>query len=252
LAFSALVPVLARARIDRLGSHAREASGDLGAHVVDTVQGIGEIVAYGRVKAWGDALAAKAHRFSELRMPFLHDLAVQTGLQEVATGFGGLAVIAVGAWLIHAGRLDAAALPLLTLLALSAFVPLWEVAQVGRQLADTLGAARRLYAVEAEPVPVTDGPGVVAAARSTNGRAVAVELAEVSFAYPGRPRLALDNVSLTVEAGSTVAVVGPSGAGKTTVASLLLRFWDPQVGRVRMSRPDLRDYALDELRPRIR
>ena len=251
LAFSALVPVLARARIDRLGSHAREASGDLGAHVVDTVQGIGEIVAYGRVKAWGDALAVKARRFSELRMPFLHDLAVQTGLQEIATGFGGLAVIALGAWLTHAGRLDAAALPLLTLLALSAFVPLWEVAQVGRQLADTLGAARRLYAVEAEPVPVTDGPGVAVAARSTNGRAVAVELAEVSFAYPGRPRLALDNVSLTVEAGSTVAVVEPSNAGKTTVASLLLRFWDPQAGRVRMSGHELRDYALDDLRRRI-
>src|SRR4030095_96606 len=158
LAFSALVPVLAPARLDRLAlSPPRASACDRGAQVVDTVQGIGEIVAYGRVKAWGDALAVKARRFSELRMPFLHDLAVQTGLQEVATGFGGLAVIAVGAWLTHAGRLDAAALPLLTLLALSAFVPLWEVAQVARQLADTLGAARRLYAVEAEPVPVTDG-----------------------------------------------------------------------------------------------
>jgi ATP-binding cassette subfamily C protein CydCD len=253
LAFSALVPVLARARIDRLGSHAREASGDLGAHVVDTVQGIGEIVAYGRVSAWGDALAVKARRFAELRLPFLHDLAVQTGLQEIATGFGGLAVIALGAWLAREGRLDAAALPLLTLLALSAFVPLWEVAQVGRQLADTLGAARRLYAVEAEPVPVTDGPGVASTplVRGTNGRAAAVELAGVSFAYPGRPRLALDNVSLTVEAGSTVAVVGPSGAGKTTVASLLLRFWDPQRGQVRMSDHDLREYALDDLRRRI-
>jgi ATP-binding cassette, subfamily B, bacterial len=253
LAFSALVPVLARARIDRLGSHAREASGDLGAHVVDTVQGIGEIVAYGRVSAWGDALAVKARRFAELRLPFLHDLAVQTGLQEIATGFGGLAVIALGAWLAREGRLDAAALPLLTLLALSAFVPLWEVAQVGRQLADTLGAARRLYAVEAEPVPVTDGPGVTATplARGTNGRAAAVELAGVSFAYPGRPRLALDNVSLTIEAGSTVAVVGPSGAGKTTVANLLLRFWDPQSGQVRMSDHDLREYALDDLRRRI-
>src|SRR4029434_4416377 len=107
LAFSALVPVLARARIDRLGSHAREASGDLGAHVVDTVQGIGEIVAYGRVNAWGGALAVKALRFSELRMPFLHDLAVQTGLQEIATGFGGLAVVAGGARVPHAGPLDA-------------------------------------------------------------------------------------------------------------------------------------------------
>jgi ATP-binding cassette subfamily C protein CydCD len=248
LLYTALIPVLGRSRIDRLSSRAREASGELNAHVVDTVQGLGEIVAYGRVRAWGELLAAKARRFYDLRLPFLRDLARQSALQETATGLGGLAVTAVGAWLAHAGRLDAAALPLLTLLALSAFVPLWEVAQVGRQLADTLGSARRLHVVEAEPVPVTDGRGVPA---TTGIGGLAVELADVSFAYPARPRPALDGVSLRVPVGSTVALVGPSGAGKTTVANLLLRFWDPQRGVVRLLGHDLRDYTLDDLRRRI-
>ena len=248
LLYTALVPVLGRGRIDRLGSRAREASGDLNAHVVDTVQGLAEIVAYRQVTAWGETLGAKARRFYELRLPFLRDLARQTAFQEAATGIGGLAVIAVGAWLAHDGRLDAATLPLLTLLALSAFVPLWEVAQVGRQLADTLGAARRLRVVEAEPVPVTDGPGVPAAAVRGG---VAVELSDVRFAYPGRPRPALESVSLRIPDGSTVALVGPSGAGKTTVASLLLRFWDPQSGVIRLFGHDLREYQLDELRRRI-
>jgi ATP-binding cassette, subfamily B, bacterial len=249
LAYTALVPILGRARIDRLGSRAREASGELGAHVVDTVQGLGEILAYDRVRAWGDDLAAKARRFFDLRLPFLHDLSLQTALQETATGLGGLAVIVAGAWLAQQGRLDPVALPLLTLLALSAFVPLWEVAQVGRQLADTLGAARRLHVVETEPVPVTDGPGVTLAARPTHG--VAIELAGVRFTYPGRRRPALDGVSLRLEAGRTMAIVGPSGAGKTTVASLLLRFWDPQAGAVRLFGHDLREYTLDDLRRRI-
>jgi ATP-binding cassette subfamily C protein CydCD len=247
LLYVALVPVLGRARIDRLGSRAREASGDLNAQVVDTVQGLGEIVAYGRMRAWGEVLAAKARRFFELRLPFLRDLARQSALQEIATGLGGLAVTAAGAWLVEQGRLDAGALPLLTLLALSAFVPLWEVAQVGRQLADTLGAARRLHAVEAEPVPVVDGPGVRAIATG----AAAVELADVRFTYPGRTRPALHGVSLRVPVGGTVALVGPSGAGKTTVANLLLRFWDPQSGGVRLLGQDLRDYRLDDLRRRI-
>jgi thiol reductant ABC exporter CydC subunit len=248
LLYTALIPVLGRSRIDRLSSRAREASGDLNAHVVDTVQGLGEIVAYGRVRAWGEALGAKARRFYDLRLPFLRDLARQTALQETATGLGGLAVTAVGAWLAHAGRLDPAALPLLTLLALSAFVPLWEVAQVGRQLADTLGSARRLHVVEAEPVPVTDGRGV---SGRVGAGGLAVELADVTFAYPGRPRPALERVSLRVPVGSTVALVGPSGAGKTTVANLLLRFWDPQAGVVRLLGHDLRDYTLDDLRRRI-
>jgi ATP-binding cassette subfamily C protein CydCD len=58
-------------------------------------------------------------------------------------------------------------------------------------------------------------------------------------------------VSLRIDVGRTVAVVGPSGAGKTTIASLLLRFWDPQQGVVRLFGHDLRDYGLDDLRRRI-
>src|SRR5262245_34889718 len=219
LVYTALVPILGRARIDRLGSEAREASGDLSAHVVDTVKGLAEIIAYCLVGAWGEALGLKARRFFQLRLPFLRDLARQTALQETATGFGGLAVIVVGAWLAQHGRLDPGVLPLLTLLALSAFVPLWEVAQVGRQLADTLGAARRLHAVETEPVPVVDGPGVVALPSSSRPASVvgpatssmepgvlALELAKVRFIYPGRTRPALDGISLSVRAGGTVAL----------------------------------------------
>jgi ATP-binding cassette subfamily C protein CydCD len=119
---------------------------------------------------------------------------------------------------------------------------------VGRQLADTLASARRLHVVEQEPVPVTDGPGVRAV---VSAEAPAVELVDVTFSYPTRPRPALEGVSLRVPVGATVALVGPSGAGKTTVANLLLRFWDPQRGVVRLLGHDLRDYTLDDLRRRI-
>jgi ATP-binding cassette subfamily C protein CydCD len=248
LAYAALTPVLARGRIDRLGSRAREVSGDLNAHAVDTVQGLGEVVAFQQVGARGEEFAAKAREYLAVRMPFLGDLTRQTVCQEVATGLGGLAVVLTGAGLVLAGRLDSGALPLLTLLAMSAFVPVWEIAQVGRQLAETLGATRRVYAVHSEPVTVSDGPGVGSGRAPTEP---ALEMSGVSFAYPGRRRRALADVSFRVAAGSTVALVGPSGAGKTTVASLFLRFWDPDTGVVRMSGHELRRYGLDELRRRI-
>ena len=247
LAWAALTPVLARSRIDRLGSRAREVSGDLTAHAVDSVQGLAEVVAFRHVRARGEEFGAKAREYLRVRMPFLHDLALQTSFQEVATGLGGLAVVGAGAALVSAGRLDSAIVPLLTLLALSAFVPVWEIAQVGRQLADTLGSARRVHAVHVEPVPVTDGPGVRAGAAS----GPALEMSLVSFTYPGRRRRALTEVTFAVPRGSTVALVGPSGAGKTTVASLFLRFWDPDSGTVRLDGHDLREYGLDELRRRI-
>src|SRR5438034_6075217 len=246
LAYTALSPVLARARIDRLGSRAREASGEMNAHAVDTVQGLAEIVAFQQEGARGLAFAARARAYVEARLPFLEDLTRQTVLQEMATGLGGLAVVTAGATLVAAGHLDAGVLPLLTLLAMSAFVPVWEIAQVGRQLADTLGATRRVYAVHAEPVPVTDGPGVM-----TTPTATALEMVRVRFEYPGRARPILDDVSLAVPAGRTTALVGSSGAGKTTIASLFLRFWDPGAGAVRLCGRDLKDYRLDELRGQI-
>jgi ATP-binding cassette subfamily C protein CydCD len=132
---------------------------------------------------------------------------------------------------------------------MSAFVPVWEIAQVGRQLADTLGAARRVYGVHAEPVPVTDGAGVRAGGAVSAGPAL--ELSLVSFTYPGRRRPALTEVSFAVPRGRTVALVGPSGAGKTTIASLCLRFWDPDRGAIRLDGHDVREYGLDELRRRV-
>ena len=248
LAYAGLSPVFGRGRIDRLGSNAREASADLSAFAVDSIQGLGEIVAFQQVRRRGVEFAAKARTFAEMRAPYLSDLAMQTSLQEVVTGLGGLAVIVVGGILTLDGSLDSGILPLLTLLAMSAFLPISEIAQVGRQLADTLGATRRVHAVNTEPIEVTDGPGV---AVDDNEVDVALEMADVDFAYPGRTRPALSGVSFAVAAGSTVALVGPSGAGKTTVASLFLRFWDPAQGHVRFLGHDLKEFELDDLRRKI-
>ena len=241
-----LSPLLMRGRVDRLGSRAREAAGELGAFAVDSIQGLAEIVAFrdeGRRAAGFDRLAD--HHIT-LRLPYFGELTLQQTILEVLTGLGGLAVVVTGAFLVQAGSVDAGILPLLTLLAMSAFLPVSEIAQIGRQLADTLGATRRFYALENEPVPVTDGPGAGAAATRAG-----LVLEEVAFSYPGVGYRALSGVSVEIAAGSTVAVVGPSGAGKTTMAHLLLRFWDPDSGRIMLDGTDLRDYRLDELRARI-
>jgi ABC-type multidrug transport system fused ATPase/permease subunit len=250
LGYVALGPVRGRARIDRLSARAREAAGALNAHAVDSIQGLAEVAAFQQEARRDAQFATRALAYAEARMPFLRDLARQSALQEIATGLGGVAVAVAGAALAAHGALEAARVPLLTLLALSAFVQVWEIAQIGRQLADTFAAAQRLHAVHAEPVTVTDGPGVPAAPAG-EAAAPALEMVRVRFRYPGRPRLALDDVSLSVPAGSTVALVGPSGAGKTTVANLFLRFWDPTAGEVRLHGHDLRRYRLDELRARI-
>lgn len=247
LAYAGLSPLVGRSRIDRLSARARAVAGDLNAHAVDTIQGLADIIAFQHVRARGEEFAGKARRYVEARLPFLHDLTLQAALHEVVTGLGGLAVLATGGVLALQGRLDPGILPLLTLLAMSAFVPIWEIAQVGRQLADTLGATRRLQMIHTAPIAVKDGPGVAPA----NAPAPALEMSGVTFTYPGRVQPAVVDVCIGIPVGSIVAIVGPSGAGKTTIANLFLRFWDTQKGSVKLEGHDLREYRLDDLRQRI-
>jgi ATP-binding cassette subfamily C protein CydCD len=252
LVVTALAPFFMRGRIDHLGSRAREALAELNAHAVDTIQGLAEIVAFQQAERRGAEFTARIRAGHRLRLPFFSDLTIQTATLEMATGLGGLAVIVAGANLVGAGHLDSGLLPLLTLLAMSAFLPVSEIANVGRQLAETLGATRRVYAVHDEPVTIEDGPGVMLTAQSgarTGGAVIEVEA--VDFSYFGANRPALSQVSFSVPAGGTLALVGPSGAGKTTLAQLMMRFWDPDAGTIRMNGEDLRDYRLQDLRGRI-
>ncbi|MGK9234031.1 ABC transporter ATP-binding protein/permease [Inquilinus limosus] len=242
----AVSPFLMRGRVGRLGSESREAAGELGAFAVDSVQGLGEIVAFQQEKARGDRLDVLSQRFIRLRLPFFAELTRQQSLLEILTGLGGLAVVVTGAALSTEGAIDPGLLPLLTILAMAAFLPVSEIAQIGRQLADTLGATRRIYGLKAEPVPVTDGPGV-----PDHPGPAALALQGVGFTYPGQGRRALAGVTVEIPAGKTVALVGTSGAGKTTTAQLLMRFWDPDEGRIILNGADLRDYNLDDLRRRI-
>ena len=107
---------------------------------------------------------------------------------------------------------------MLTLLSMAAFLPISEISNVGRQLADTLGSTRRLYAVDNEPVPVKDGPGVAEA----RCRGLPIELDGVDFQYEAGTAVHCTGCTES-PAGKTVALVGPSGAGKTTIAHLLMR-----------------------------
>ena len=195
---------------------------------------------------------ARIERHVSLRLPFHSSLTKQTAMLEVATGLGGLVVVATGAHLVASDALAPAMLPMLTLLAMSAFLPVSEIAHIGRQLADTLGATRRLHAVHNEVEAVVDGPGVSERrGDQTCAGGIEIEVRDVRFSYFGNRRLALDGATFTVPAGSTLALVGPSGAGKTTIAHLLMRFWDPGSGAIRFDGHDLRDYQLDHLREKV-
>ena len=127
------------------------------------------------------------------------------------------------------------------------------VASSGGAISETIGdlqrasgAAERLAELRAEPPSIAEPADPKPLPRPVRG---AVSFEDVSFRYPTRPdALALDRFDLTVAPGETVAIVGPSGAGKTTAFNLLLRFYDPEKGTIRLDGIDIRQLALGDLR----
>ena len=246
----AFTPILFRGKVDSLGSRAREVLGSLSAHTVETLQGLGEILAFQAARERRLSFVNLIDQHREVRIPFYSHLTKHAIFTEVCTGLGVLAVLATSASLVANGTVNAIYVPLLSLAAMAAFLPVSEIADVGHQLADTLGATRRLTAVHAEPVPVQDGwqQNVQGKNDPTGNRGLEVSFKNFSFTYTGTTQAALKDVDVHLPAGKTIALVGPSGAGKSTFAHMLMRFWDPQIGHIEINATDIRDYHLDTLR----
>ncbi|WGR59370.1 ATP-binding cassette domain-containing protein [Paracoccus ferrooxidans] len=123
------------------------------------------------------------------------------------------------------------------------------LSEIWGELQRAAGATERLTELLSAQDMLADPPQPLALPRPVRG---AIRLEDVTFHYPSRPdRSALEGVTLDIRPGETVALVGPSGAGKTTVIQLLLRFWDPDSGAVRIDDIDLRDMARGDFRQAI-
>src|SRR5207302_2020051 len=117
---------------------------------------------------------------------------LQNAVIDALMGLGALAVLTAGVQLVTSGELARTALPLATLLAAASFQPIVTIVTVAKELHQTLGAARRFFDVEDEPVPVRDGPLSV---RSEQGVARRVRFDAVTFAYGRAEHPALQDVS---------------------------------------------------------
>jgi thiol reductant ABC exporter CydC subunit len=221
--------------------------GELTAELVELVAGAPELVVYGaedeRLRQLGDAEARLAH--AGRRAAFADG--VGDALRWSLTGLTVAAVLAVAVAAHADGRLDRVLIALLALLTLASFECIQPLGPAARELVETVGAGGRvLDVIDREPAIVDpETPRRVPA----TGGTIAFE--GVRVRYAGEEQVALDGFSMLLEPGRRVALVGPSGAGKTTVANLLLRFVDPEAGRVTLAGASLSTYRLDDIRALI-
>jgi len=174
---------------------------------------------------------------------------VRSILHPIMEMLGGLAIVAVvlygGHQVIGAEKQPGSFFAFITALLL-AYEPIKRLAKLNANLQEGLAAAVRVFALLDQPPEIRDR----ADARPLAVSGGAIRFEEVSFAYgPGSP--ALDGVTLEVPAGKTAALVGPPGAGKSTVINLIPRFYDVDAGAVTVDGQDVRSVTLDSLRRQI-
>ena len=185
-------------------------------------------------------------RFKEAKHIFHKEMGIYFGLMEFFLAILSVLVIAVGGWLIMHGRMDYIDLITFSLYVTSFVTPIRKMVTLAEQFAiGYAGLSRFLEIMRTDP-ELTDRPDA-ADLQDVHGK---IHVDHVDFAYEGDPDV-LHDVSLTVQPGETIAIVGPSGGGKTTLCQLIPRFFDVHAGSISIDGIDVRDIRQQSLRRNI-
>ncbi len=224
------VRVLSRATQNKVG--------DISAHAEETISAIRTIHAMALEDAENARFGALAESTMRMAITRIRVRALLTAI-VITLVFGAIVtVLYIGGQDVIAGRITGGDLSAFIFYSVVVAGALGAVSEVIGELQRAAGATERLMELMALAPAITAPAQPYLFTKAPEGR---LSFEHVTFHYPSRPETAaLSNVSFRIEPGETVAIVGPSGAGKTTIFQLLLRFYDPQFGMIRIDGHDVR------------
>jgi ATP-binding cassette subfamily B protein len=223
----------------------RDRIGDTLSTLQEGISGVRVVQAFAREEV-------EARRFSETNQDLYRTHMASVRIQAwylPIVEFAGVATTAlalgVGGWMLHDGRISLGTVVAFILLLSTLFEPVQQLSQLFNMVQSATASLHKLYGLIDEEIDIDEHPGSV---DLPSGEAITIE--DLGFSYSGGEPV-LSGVGLVIASGERIAFVGPTGAGKSTLAKLIARFYDPTQGTVRVGGTDLRDATIRSLRDEI-
>ncbi len=245
-AFGLIVRFLTR-QVKRASREKQRRSGALTALAEESLSNVALVQAYNRQQFEVERFHQENEGAFVATMTASRAKALVPPMVDTVQGVSAVAVLGLGTLALRDGRLTVGGLLVFLAYLSQLYTPIRQLAVQYNTIAGATAGAERVIEFFDYGPTVAEASDAVPLSRATG----LIEFESVAFRYPGAQRNAIEDVSLRIEPGETVALVGESGAGKTTLTKLLLRFYDISDGAIRVDGQDLRGLQIDSLRDNI-
>lgn len=246
LSLGLFLPILAQTTSRKSAEQTISLRADLQTRLVDGIQGMADLIAYGRANERLAQIASNADEYGNAQRRMARVTGIHSALGTLLTNLGMWMILFLTIPQIINGEIAGPMLASLTLLTLASFEAVLPLPLAAQMWNSAREAARRLFEVVDTEPEIKDDTRY----SKLDKRISSIEFSNLTFTYPTQTIPALHNLTFDLRPATSLAIVGPSGAGKSTIANLLLRFWDYKVGEITLGGESLKTLNQDQVRER--
>lgn len=234
-------------KLRKLSKSTQENMADINSHLLETISGIKLVKAFNTEKYETDRFWGKNHSYYKLKMKAIRRMALIAPLTELLGAVCGVSIIIWTGRMIMAGKLSFGVFILFFGSLMSMISPMKKLGNVNALIQQAMAAGDRIYDILDAQITVQERPDAIEIGEMHD----AIRLKAIDFHYPAHDEMVLHGIDLEVKRGEIVAIVGPTGTGKTTLVNLIPRFYDPVRGSVTIDGIDVKDMTFRSLRDQV-